>query len=901
MKITRDDIKEMINETLSIIMEGRKPYDDLTGFFNDNIEKIKLGQLKYNDLPSNYFGNEKNFNAQLNKFRVANQIPTYNKILKAQKKQNEFSWDKFFSEYGPDVDFQYARDNGLFGNQNVTIRSFTTNKNKYLKSIGQYDEKNQKQTLNLDGDWANFFKSFLAHTNDKKEQVEILQQLSFTQDEVQQRLLVFGLNQGKNPYSAFKTAKTRYFNTLPGLRETEEQINQDRINNLLQILKEKFNLIEKNIFKGVSLTKSDNLYQAKLAIALFYMVKRSNYGFRLTDEFKPYNIKKMPYENTPFYDFVQGYLFYISNKRNFKNYDYNLQDACLCYFISLLFDIDINYDENLQNRYDNEVVPLIPVTPTKTKDECVIYLQQIGFDRYNESVTEQGINDMLTLLMSNGEQQAYISLCNLIEKLKSISVRNRVLGPQRILTLGDVFHMFVYLIGFRSFYLVNIVDVVKKRYNNLMYRNIISYGFKFMIASFYQYGEFFNFMNKLNQAMNGNVNTLFDYTNKINENKLLDILYAYGSELDITQQFYNINIPFCDLLECSDNISKWLTTCNPYNFGGEECFNYKNIINSKYYVQNVLLNMEKQGANVPEMFDGLDDISNNGKTSQKTTFYRFLKNNIASKDKTQMEIFLFLNKNSKFPWIYEYNRYRKDGGHKDVELGAQSIDMLCETPNKIYAVEYQGELHFRPFNVKPQDSKLFYADKIIESLEKSIEYYKQEFQYNEAKIKSVIQNDIINILTKFANTYYTQDKKYGELKKWLEENKNTNYFNSAETSFFPEYLLHPKRFLNEITILFNKERDVKKSNIIRNRNWILIYILPGSTTVDAEDVSKSKENADYVFRWNKKADEGVPKIIEFLEMNGLKNINSEENESDYAELNENSNLFTQIVNEVLYK
>ena len=54
MKITRDDIKEMVNETLSIIIEGRRPYDNLTDFFNNNIEKIKLGQLEYNDLPSNF-------------------------------------------------------------------------------------------------------------------------------------------------------------------------------------------------------------------------------------------------------------------------------------------------------------------------------------------------------------------------------------------------------------------------------------------------------------------------------------------------------------------------------------------------------------------------------------------------------------------------------------------------------------------------------------------------------------------------------------------------------------------------------------------------------------------------------------------------------------------------------
>ena len=62
MKITRDDIKEMVNETLSIIIEGRRPYDNLTDLFKQNHSNIENGMFTFQNVDqTKYRTNEKNF------------------------------------------------------------------------------------------------------------------------------------------------------------------------------------------------------------------------------------------------------------------------------------------------------------------------------------------------------------------------------------------------------------------------------------------------------------------------------------------------------------------------------------------------------------------------------------------------------------------------------------------------------------------------------------------------------------------------------------------------------------------------------------------------------------------------------------------------------------------------
>ena len=86
-----------------------------------------------------------------------------------------------------------------------------------------------------------------------------------------------------------------------------------------------------------------------------------------------------------------------------------------------MFNVGIKYNEELQQRYEKEVIPYIPVTPTTTKNECELYLQNEGFERYKEEISEDGINSLLSFILRNGEREAYFSLFKLGETVKSKS------------------------------------------------------------------------------------------------------------------------------------------------------------------------------------------------------------------------------------------------------------------------------------------------------------------------------------------------------------------------------------------------------------------------------------------------------------------------------------------------
>jgi hypothetical protein len=169
---------------------------------------------------------------------------------------------------------------------------------------------------------------------------------------------------------------------------------------------------------------------------------------------------------------------------------------------------------------------------------------------------------------------------------------------------------------------------------------------------------------------------------------------------------------------------------------------------------------------------------------------------------------------------------------------------------------------------------------------------------SEEQVKRRIKPFIYEILLEQANIYMNNksddSRYYAELYDLLGNTKyHNNLFTKESSSKFPLYILSPLRFMGEVNVYYNKQRDKTKIKSVQRKgpNWRLIYILPGSTSISESDrkYAESLIGLENIFYWNSN---GKQKIIrDLLQREGLYNDNVNMGN------NQQGSLFEQIVKE----
>ena len=784
-------------------------------FFNNNIEKIKLGQLKYNDLPSGYFGNEKNFNTQLNKFRVANQIPTYNKILKAQEK---------------------AR-------QNAEIKQKKQEKKELAKQF-------TKKYL-----WDLLFDTFGTDLSDKEVQDIISKNKKFSSL--------------PSAVGTIRQYRMRYRDSHPDAREMFDANKQKKIEaeklvyaNFIPSLKKLF--IE---FGGNSLNKNDVDYVKNICL----MARRVRYmqkGRPKTPIEKPF----LQDDNSVFYDFYQVYLASIKA-------EYNIKNEYLLFCTQKIFKLPLTAPNlpEYNERYNSEIKKLIE-SGSIARNKCTDFLTNINIANSDNTETSFGnISALESFLFNSNEVFVYQELQTLCNLIKEQSTKNRIMGPQSIQCLSDVLWLVAYIMSYKSYNIIDIVNDVKEKYGQT-YLPFICKGFKFLFANVYGGVSFLRNKNIISLSHKVGDNVLYNPFASLTNIDIQKIIREVGI-LGLENNTPTILLPFTQIIDRSEDLSFIMETVNIESYNGIP-FDIKTILDPNFTATRAMKIIEENGGKCPDFNENavIGVIGENG--VEHLTFFDYLCFTNSNEPKTQRNIYTFLSQNSKYKWVYEYNRYTKQKNTKrDADLGLQSIDMLCTNPNNqhTYAVEYQGELHFRPFRVPPTRDNFLGVDTIKNAI---FEKIREMGNISEEQVKRRVKPFIYEILLEQAKIYMNNksddSRYYAELYDLLSNTKyHNNLFTNENSSKFPLYILSPLRFMGEVNVYYNKQRDKTKIKSVQRKgpNWRLIYVLPGSTSISESDrkYAESLVGLENIFYWNSN---GKQKIIrDLLQREGLYNDN----------------------------
>ena len=330
-------------------------------------------------------------------------------------------------------------------------------------------------------------------------------------------------------------------------------------------------------------------------------------------------------------------------------------------------------------------------------------------------------------------------------------------------------------------------------------------------------------------------------------------------------------------------------------------------------------------------------------------FWEVLSADNAIQDKTQRNIFEFLRHNSDGDviWDYEYNRPGKSD-KVDEGLGQKSIDIMgtknINGKNVVICFEYQGQQHYRPLNVRKTD----YDNEFFTSLRDEIlklcgfvvvgkngtRFVKRATvgSLTEQEKRAAIITAYGSKLTELSDLAAAQQKagatnssilfrepgadpdaKKRETVKEAFAFKKLNrrdistqealqyfaeivekgiddksVFGNPEIGGLIPYIGSPYRYLEEIKTAQDMTNDQMKSEVVKERGWIMSYVIPADCSEDEvkyTEMMASKPEA--VFTWN---NEGKDRLISFLFENGFRGeIVSESRNS----------LFGNIVTEIL--
>jgi hypothetical protein len=224
-------------------------------------------------------------------------------------------------------------------------------------------------------------------------------------------------------------------------------------------------------------------------------------------------------------------------------------------------------------------------------------------------------------------------------------------------------------------------------------------------------------------------------------------------------------------------------------------------------------------------------------------------------------------------------------------------DLECSYPIDIFnenygiCIEYQGEQHFRPFGVKGDDDDsiemvlLGFKEKGIGPISTLKNELTERIVSGETpdKLETLIKDRLIQMCKTYIHVPI-----FKEAYNSFQQNKDTYNIKTIKGDNDNHYIrrvISVKRFLDEINVIKQKKRDEIKVEAVKNKNWDMLYVLPGKkNAVTNDDMDMViKLVGDNHFLW--KQDE--EKLLNYLSSryNIVKRINN--------------TLFEQIVKELL--
>lgn len=774
MKITRDDIKKMVNETI-----------------------VKI--------------NEANFGIRQKHFH-----PFWDS--KSKKFTDGFNFDVFKSHY-PDA----------------TESNFEKIKNDYINHYG---------TENF---WTQFFKQY--KTISYEDAVPIIKNMGH-----------------KIPTErSFDVRKANFFRDNPEEKKLRDTTQIERYREAVLSLKEWF----KNN-GGDSVDINDYSYPKQicdLACAcplqierkVFISTKDDKYYQPFLDFFLLMWAKNSKTEREVINYLSNDYLKYLAYKKILSKNANNGQ---------IKIPSEIETEENIA-RFYKDYGGMIKNTNVGTLTFCQNLLLELGLKK-DTNITPQSVMILVNKIKKAGGYNFLLKKAS--EILKKINrVQSHLISDN---SLSELLWVMFYIITNKMFLQFD------KLPNNLYeeYPQIMRMAFG---AKYYMmYGE--NYL-KLDRLIDENNASLFSpYSNgSLNNNYICGIL-RNCIDLNIPQLNIKIGLPIEQIIEYWGNCYSFMTLTNTEKYGSDTVLNWENLLNPDFSAEAA---MEQAG--IDKFAKGKFKKSNKRGEIVNLSFYDFMMWDVKIKEKTQKEIYFFLANNTSVPWKYEYNRYDKQA---DEELGKKSIDIFNE--NYGICIEYQGHQHFRPFGVKSDDDDSIEIIHLgfkkrgmgpISNLKNELEGIVQSGKIPN-NLEELIKDRLLQMCKKYIHVPF-----FKEAYDILQQGKDTYSIETKRGSTENHYIkqvLSVNRFLKEINVIKQKERDKIKVQAVRNKNWNMLYVLPGNkNSVNDDDIEKVKELVgDNYFYWKQ-------------DSNNLLNYLSDN--YGFVKQTDSNTLFEQIVKELL--
>ena len=588
-------------------------------------------------------------------------------------------------------------------------------------------------------------------------------------------------------------------------------------------------------------------------------------------------------------------------------------------------------------------------------------LNPVGLNFFDE-MTEDGLGKLVSLYFTNGN----------IEPIKrlQINVTSDVL-EKNTQYLGNAVLVSWYICNFSNDRKIDeLKDILGNSFNGGGNSSIIR---SMSYRSRYDKGS--EVFNKMAMAYNSSVSGIFDLLNSISltdvHNAVKNVVKTFGATDNIEafraalNAYGNFELPPYDSEASLTPAERFIL------FARNTCGLLESKVAEKYGSYTILtpetifipagegLELLKGDANFNRLKENrtrrqlLENIyADESKETEEWNFCDLLSDDYFAGDKTQRAIYYFFKSNSdpnSSEWEYEFNRGKKEN-RVDNELGNQSIDIMChygDSKEKTACFEYEGEQHFHPMSVRPNDVLVnTYAVRFYNELKNNIlNRYIEAFQQSGSENKwesidvydSIMKEEYHNSFNKLAGVpfkkAYDMVFKGYNLKTLSNLNYSKNRLNEAAADRdytvdellaymfvllcnwenlrlpdryahlnFPNiygkvslnssipYLGSPKRYVEELHVYHQKISDKQKSDILKSRNWVISYIVPGGNSITQEDFDEIKPLANpegAVFRWR---DDEKESILNFMKEIGIPVIEKE---------TISESLFEEIVKELL--
>ena len=588
-------------------------------------------------------------------------------------------------------------------------------------------------------------------------------------------------------------------------------------------------------------------------------------------------------------------------------------------------------------------------------------LNPIGLDFYDE-ISEDGLNKIVSVYFATGNIQPIKDL--------NININSEDL-KRNAQYLGESVLVASYICNFSR---DRAIDELK----NILIGCFAGEGnFSIIRSVAYRsrYDKGSGVFNKMAKAYNSNVSGIFDLLNSISltdvHNAVKNVVKTFGVTDNIEafraalNAYGNFELPPYDSEASLTPAERFIlfarNTCELLESKVAEKYGSYTILNPEtiFMPAGEGLELLKGDTNFNRLKENrtrrqlLENIyADESKKTEEWNFCDLLSDDYFAGDKTQRAIYYFFKSNSdpnSSEWKYEFNRGKKEN-RVDNELGNQSIDIMChygDSKEKTACFEYEGEQHFRPRSVRPNDVLVdTFAVRFYNELKNNIlNRYIEAFQHSGSENKwesidvydSIMKEEYNNSFNKLAGVpfkkAYDMVFKGYNLKTLSNLNYSKNRLNEAAADRdytvdellaymfvllcnwenlrlpdryahlnFPNiygkvslnssipYLGSPKRYVEELHVYHQKISDKQKSDILKSRNWVISYIVPGGNSITQEDFDEIKPLANpegAVFRWR---DDEKESILNFMKEIGIPVI---ENETI------SESLFEEIVKELL--